>query len=128
MEDPVAIELRHELPPDDTVAVVRGGQMASEFVRRTASDAFEEIGIFAVSVFLALDVPVDELCQAEPMLARYGSVRLSTAGRVRAAGFALLPTLARPHYDIVLPDLLDGTLGRLDQAFDPPIPRPHPPG
>lgn len=51
-------------------------------------------------------------------------MRLSTAGRVRQAGFVLLPTLGRPHYDIVLPDTSDGTLGRLDACFDPPVPNP----
>jgi hypothetical protein len=120
----MAIELRHELPPDDAVVVVRGGQMSSAYVRRTASDAFDEIGIFTVSVFLALDQGVDQLCEAEPMLARYRQVRLSTVGRLRSAGFALLPTLARPHYDVVLPDLADDTLLRLDSVFDGPIPRP----
>jgi hypothetical protein len=33
--------LRDELPPDDTVVVVRGGEMNSEFVRRTAKRSFE---------------------------------------------------------------------------------------
>ena len=73
-------------------------------------------------MFLALDASLDELCEAEPTLARYGKVRLSTAGRLRAAGFALLPTLARPHYDIVLPDLAQATLARLEGSFDAPIP------
>ena len=45
--------LRDELPPDDTVVVVRGGEMNSEFVRRTATRSFEEFGIWAVSVFVA---------------------------------------------------------------------------
>jgi hypothetical protein len=57
-------------------------------------------------------------------LLRYGKVRLSTVGRLRAAGFALLPTLRRPHYDVVLPDITDLTLDRLDGAFDAPIPNP----
>jgi len=56
-----------------------------------------------VSVFLALDVTVDELCRDRPELQRYGKVRLTTAGRLRSLGFALVPTLDRPHYDVVLP-------------------------
>jgi hypothetical protein len=32
--------------------------------------------------------------------------------------------LARPRYDVVLPDLVDETLERLELAFDVPIPRP----
>lgn len=34
------------------------------------------------------------------------------------------PTLARPHFDVLLPDLADGTLDRLELAFDQPIRNP----
>lgn len=118
------IVLRAEEPPDDTVVVIRGGEMTGEFVRRTATDAHEELGIYAVSVFLTLDADVDDLCAAEPFLVRYGKVRLSTVGRLRSDGFPLIPTLDRPHYDIVLPDLDDATLLRLDRCFDPAVQNP----
>lgn len=116
--------LRSEDPPEDAVVVVRGGEMNSDFVRETARDSFEEFGVYSISVFLALDVPVDELCAAEPHLARYGKVRVSTAGRLRREGFVLLPTLDRPHYDVLLPDLSDRTLDRLDESFDQTVPNP----
>ena len=118
------LALRNEEPPGDAIVVVRGGEMASEYVRRTARDAFDETGVYSVSVYLALDEPLAELCRSEPFLARYGKVRLSTVARMRQAGFVLLPTLARPHYDIVLPDTSDGTLVRLDTCFDPAVPNP----
>lgn len=98
--------------------------MRSEFVVRTASDAHDEYGIFSISVFLALDESVEQLCAREPYLARYGQIRLSSVGRLRSGGFALLPTLGRPHYDVVLPDIADRTLQRLDACFDAPIPNP----
>jgi hypothetical protein len=122
------VVLREEEPPDDTVVVVRGGEMNSAFIRRTAQRSVAEWGYFAVSVFLTLDDPVDVLCAMEPYVARYGQVRLTTVGRLRHAGFPLLPTLHRPHYDVVLPDLEDQTLDRLETAFDQPIPNPgrHP--
>lgn len=116
--------LRNEEPPDDVVLVVRGGEMHSTYVRETARDSFFESGFYSISVFLALDVPVEELCAMEPYVARYGKVRLTTVGRLRHAGFALLPTLDRPHYDVVLPDISDATLDRLEESFDPPIPNP----
>lgn len=94
--------------------------MQSAYIRRTATDAHDEFGIYAVSVFLALDEPVPALCGREPFLARYGKVRRSTVGRLRAEGFALLPTLRRPHYDVVLADVTDGTLARLDACFGEP--------
>ena len=54
--------------------------MRSNYVIRTASDVHDEYGMFAISVFLALDMTIEELCAQEPYLARYGQVRLSTAG------------------------------------------------
>ncbi len=118
------IVVRDEEAPDDVVVVVRGGEMNGDTVRRTATDAFDEFGIYTVSVFLALDATVDELCQDRPELQRYGKVRLTTAGRLRMLGFALVPTLDRPHYDVVLPDIADATLDRLELGFDRPIPNP----
>jgi len=118
------IVLRAEEPPDDVVVVIRGGEMTGEFVRRTATDAHDELGIYAVSVFLALDADVPELCALEPFLSRYGKVRLSTVGRLRSSGFPLIPTLGRPHYDVVLPDLDAETLRRLDGCFDAAVANP----
>ena len=117
--------LRSELPPDDAVVVVRGGEMNSAHVRASAQDSFDDFGVFTISVSLALDLTVGELCASDRRISRYGKVRLSTVGRLRHEGFALLPTLARPHYDVVLADLSDDTLDRLESVFDAPIPRPQ---
>ena len=116
--------LREELPPDDVVVVVRGGEMNSDFVRRTATRSYEEVGVFTVSVFLAIEGSVEDLCRSVDDLERYGKVRLSTVGRLRALGFALLPTLAAPHFDVLLPDLEAATLDRLELGFDSPVPNP----
>lgn len=43
---------------------------------------------------------------------------------VRGSKRALLPTLARPHFDVLLPDLDDETLDRLELGFDNAIPNP----
>lgn len=118
------LPLRSEDPPDDTVVIVRGGEMVSNHIRRTATRSFEEFGFYGVSVFAALDTDVDELCGREPELGRYGKVRLSTVGRLRRERFAVIPTLDRPHFDIVLPDITADTLERLESAFDAPIPNP----
>ena len=68
--------------------------------------------------------PTWTTCAAEPFVVRYGKVRFSTVGRLRSGGFPLIPTLGRPHYDIVLPDLDVSTLVRLDRCFDPAVPNP----
>lgn len=60
------IVLRDEDPPEDVVVVVRGGAMESAYLRRTALDAYDEVRLYTVSVFLALDDSVEALCAREP--------------------------------------------------------------
>ncbi len=118
--------LRGEDPPADAVVVVRGGMNGLDpaTVTRTASRSLDAMGFLGVSVFLALDQSAGELCGSLDEIVRYRQVRMSTVGAVRAAGFALLATGDRPHFDIVLPDLDAPTLARLDTAFAPPEPNP----
>jgi hypothetical protein len=118
--------LRGEEPPPEAVVVVRGGMNGLDpaTVTRTASRSLDAMGFLGVSVFLALDQTVGQLCGSLDELVRYRQVRMSTVGAVRAAGFAFLATGDRPHFDIVLPDLDRATLARLDAAFAPPEPNP----
>ena len=120
------IALRGEEPPEDTIVVVRGGEngLTAQTVRRSATATHREFGFYGLSVFLALDLGVDELCASTDFLRRYSQIQESRAGRVRAAGFALLATDARPHFDIVLPDLDHETLDRLRSCFGDPRPNP----
>lgn len=116
--------LRDETPPDDIVVVVRGGesdQLSSAGLRcgRTRSTESSLSQFFA-----AFDVDVETLCRSVSDLSRYGNVRTSTFGVIRTAGFALIPTLLRPHFDIVLPDLEEASLERLESCFDDPFPNP----
>jgi hypothetical protein len=105
---------------------VRGGVLATDSIIRTASTSFERHGFFSLSVFAAIDMSVAELIERTPELSpqRYKRVRLSTVGRLHAAGFALLATLDWPHYDVVLPDLEPTTLDRLTGCFGEPIEHP----
>ena len=66
---------------------------------------------------------VQEACRGERIVS-YRSVRLSSFGRVRQAGCALLATFDHPHFTLVLADLSELTLARLDRCFDDPIPNP----
>lgn len=100
--------------------------MSAETLRRTATDSFEDFGAFLVSVEAAVDgLTVAETCTRSPRIGlRYGSIRLSTVGRCRSAGLVLLATFARPHFDVVLPDLSEQSLERLAGCFDDPIDNP----
>lgn len=114
------VSLRGEEPPDDATIVIRGGEqgMAPDTLRRTATRSFKEFGFYGISVFVALDGSVAELCREIDAIRRYGQIRRSTVGRLRRAGFALIATGRRPHFDIVLPDPTDDTLGRLANCFE----------
>ena len=120
------VSLRGEDPPDDATTVIRGGEqgIAPDTLRRTATRSFDEFGFYGISVFVALDGSVAELCRDVDAIRRYGRIRRSTVGRLRRAGFPLIATGRRPHFDIVLPDLTDDTLGRLADCFDPAEPNP----
>lgn len=98
--------------------------MQAEFISDAALFFRHDFGLYAVSVFLALDEPVPDLCRSQSDLSRYTKVRLSTVARVQGADFALLPSFQRPHYSIVLPTLADSTLARLVSCFDAPIKNP----
>lgn len=115
--------LRSELPPDDTTIVLRAGVMDAANVVRAAERTFALYALYGISVEGVLDTTVQEACRGERLVA-YRRVRLSTFGRVREAGFALLATFDRPHFTLVLADLSELTLARLQRCFDDPIPNP----
>jgi hypothetical protein len=85
---------------------------------------FDLYGLHGISVEGAIDETVLEACRRSERLANYRQVRLSTFGRLRVAGFALLATFDAPHFTIVLPDVAEMTIIRLDRCFDDPIPNP----
>ena len=111
-----------EPPPDDSVVVIRAGVMSTTSVEESASRCLEEHGVLGISVEAVIGVSVVEAC-ASRRVRRYRVVRLSTFGRVREH-FPLLPTFDTPHFTLLLPDLAETTLARLDRCFDAPIPNP----
>lgn len=117
------LPLRPDLPPDDTTVVLRAGVMNADNVTRGAERTFALYAVYGISVEGVIDTTVQEACRGE-RIASYRRVRLSTFGRVRAAGFALLATFDHPHFTLVLADLSELTLARLDHCFDDPIPNP----
>jgi hypothetical protein len=111
-----------EPPPDDSVIVIRAGVMSTTSVEESASRCLEEYGVLGISVEAAIGMSVLEACGSR-RIRRYRMVRLSTFGRVREY-FALLPTFDAPHFTLLLPDLAETTVARLDRCFDAPIPNP----
>lgn len=115
---------RDEQPPDDAVVVIRAGVLSEQSVEDAANRCLEGYGLLGISVEGAMDLSVPEACRTSPRLRRYRQVRLSTFGRLRAAGFPVVATFDAPHYTIALSDLSEVTLGRLLRCFDEPIPNP----
>lgn len=98
--------------------------MSEPSVVQTSGRMFELYGLYGISVEAALDETVLEACRRSERLANYRQIRLSTFGRLRSSGFALLATFDTPHFTIVLPDLAELTVVRLNRCFDDPIPNP----
>ena len=117
------LPLRSEQPPDDAAVVLRAGVMRPDNIRRSAERTFALYAVYGISVEGVLDGSVQDACRGE-RIASYRQVRLSTFGRLRYAGFALLATFDRPHFTLVLADLSELTLARLAKCFDEPIPNP----
>lgn len=90
-------------------------------VRRAAERTFDIHAVYGISVEGVLDTTVQGACRGARVVG-YRQVRLSTFGRVRGAGFPLLATFDRPPFTVVLADLSELTLTRLDRCFDDPIP------
>jgi hypothetical protein len=93
---------------DETVVVVRGGELVRELLEHDARRAHEIYGTYAISVFAADGVTVDELAQ-DPPLVRFASLTLMTVGVIRAAGLRLSPSGRNPlHHSIDFDDLETG--------------------
>lgn len=104
----------------DLTLLVRGGQrgLNADRLRKAAQNADAKLGLLAVSAFADFDRDLEALCRAKRALRVYGSLWVSTAGRLRAAGFAIEQTgRDHAHHSIVLPDLVPSTLGRLRACF-----------
>jgi len=126
--DDLRPHIRVEPPPGDDVLVLRGGDDTVQSLRRHAERthrafALDGRSVYGLSVFCA----IDELGQRQlyRRLASYPVLRASSVGRVRGAGFWLLPTFARPHFTVMLVSVEADELGRLLACFDPASQNPR---
>lgn len=127
---PAASAARRPADPDDATVVLRAGVMAADSIRRAAQRTFDAYAVYGISMEGVIDQTVLQACRTSERVGSYRQIRLSTFGRLRTAGFALLATFEHPHFTIVLPDLSELTVARLETCFDDPIPNPGaaPPG
>lgn len=106
------------------MVVIRAGVLSQRSVEDAAGRCLEGYGVLGISVEVAMDLPVVEACRTSPRLGRYRQIRLSSFGRLREAGFALIATFDAPHYTVALSDVSELTIARLARCFDDPIPNP----
>lgn len=97
-------------------------------LRRAAARAEQRFGQPLLSVYAA-ELPftpasLPKLVESAPLLAQRRQVCLSTPGRIRGAGFDLLPTFDAPHYSLGVLDLEHDTMERLRAGFDAPLLNP----
>jgi hypothetical protein len=99
-------------PPDESRVVLRGGPDTGSLIlshARRVNRAFVLDGaeVWAISVFVAVDDvgPGSARGILQTKLRSYASVYLPTVGRLRQAGFEMLPTFARPHFSVLMPGL-----------------------
>jgi hypothetical protein len=98
--------------------------MSADNIRRSAGRTFEIYAVYGISVEGVVDRSVLDACRDSERIAGYRQIRLSTFGRLRAGGFALLGTFDHPHFTVVLADLSEVTIARFARAFDAPILNP----
>jgi hypothetical protein len=93
---------------DMTVVVVRGGDLDAPLLAADARRSHAVYGVYAISVFAADGVTVDELAQ-EPPLVRFERLTWMTVGALRRVGLTLRPTGRNPrHHSIEFNDLEEG--------------------
>ena len=110
----------------DEALIVRGGvlagipQVVESFVSCEA-----RWGFYAISVFGADGLSMKQVIARNPNLQDYRKVRISTAGRIRSAGFSVVPTFDPDHQSIKFPVCpSDMQVEDLVSVFDPPVANP----
>src|SRR5262245_46876859 len=91
------LPLRAEQPTDNATVVLRAGLMSRESFRRSAERTFDAYGVYGISVEGVIDSSVQEVCRSTRIIG-YRQIRLSSFGRLRGAGFAVLATFDHPHF------------------------------
>jgi hypothetical protein len=118
-------------PLPENAQVVRGGIMGSKSLESNAygSKADPSCGLWALSVWSYPGMEGEEVAEearrVDPEALPQGKIRVSTAERIRSAGFELVATNQRGHYSLVVPPEPEEPIwDDLREIFDEPIPNP----
>lgn len=125
-------DVRDEVPPPQAVVVLRGGpddgsKLAKHAARTNRRFMLDGQPLWGISVFLALD-PAGHASLHGLLSGRmrtYRIVHTADLEQIRSAGFDVLPTFARPHFTLVMPDVAPKTLAQLASALGPGQPNPY---
>jgi len=105
--EPIDPHVRDEDSPDDGILVVRAGPLTAvkfleHAIRQQRDYSYRDKAMASISVAAAgVGWPVDRILR-ERLWSR-STYATTTVGTVRGAGYELLATHSRPHYDILLP-------------------------
>lgn len=126
--EPIESHLRDDDPPDDAVLLLRGGPVTVEKLVEHAARQLREFSLrSAPMASISVDGTVGDWT-AEALLRDrlWSRSKYSTAmvGRVRNAGFEILPTHSLPHFDIVLAEASLDEAARLLAVFSLPEDNP----
>jgi hypothetical protein len=114
------IRLRAEQPLAAATVLVRGGPDTIDKLRRHAERtarawALDGRPLFGISVFAALDMPLDDLLRHR--FTNFRTIHLPTASHLMKHGLPLLPTGQRPHFTVQLQQADEAELERLLKAL-----------
>jgi hypothetical protein len=112
-------------PLRDDAFVVRGGGMEIPLLVVSLRQEMIENGYFELSFYGENDMTVDEICKEVDL--PHGTIRVSTVGALRQAGFDPFRCPPPPLHLCVRFDHepTDTVLERLRGAFDDSLPNPH---
>jgi hypothetical protein len=107
------------------VIVVRGGNMTAAQLLARARKDHGRLGRYGISAFAGGTPSMTAADIVSEATIPHKVIRTATVERIRAAGFEISWSFARPHCTIdVGPKPTEARVLRLLSAFDPPIPNP----
>lgn len=122
---PIEPLIRVEEPPDDAVVVIRGGpinvaKIVEHAVRQQVVFTYRGEPMAAISVDLVIEGWTLERILRERMWSR-SRYAITTAAKLRGAGYQLVATSTAPHYSVVLPEASEQAAIDLLTHFGPTL-------